>query len=245
MTDFSFAFLLTASLAGLLTILSPCILPLLPLIVSGATDRRSWLRPVLVIASLTASIFAFSLLLKASTTLVDVPDQVWRIGAGVGLLLLAAFRLWPNFWEGFSRRLGFKKQSQKLLATGLSRSGWTGPVLIGLSLGPVFSSCSPAYFAIIGVILPANFSAGLVYLGAYVIALGLVMTAIALFGSVFVRRIACLSDPRGWFQRLSMIFIIVFAVLILTGTNKDIEAWFVERGIYGPVITIESVPNSE
>ncbi|USN58208.1 MAG: hypothetical protein H6767_08005 [Candidatus Peribacteria bacterium] len=44
-----------------------------------------------------------------------------------------------------------------------------GSILVGISLGPVFSSCSPTYAIILAVILPTSFLFGLVNLFAYVV----------------------------------------------------------------------------
>ena len=61
--------LLISFIAGVLTILAPCVLPLLPVIIggsiSGKTKEKS--RPYIIAASLAASLVVFTLLLKLST----------------------------------------------------------------------------------------------------------------------------------------------------------------------------------
>ena len=52
--------------------------------------------------------------------------------------------------------------------------------MVGLSLGPVFSSCSPTYAIILAVILPASFLTGLLNLFAYVLGLSIALLVIAL-----------------------------------------------------------------
>ena len=60
--------------AGLLTVLAPCVLPLLPVILGGSMvreERDRW-RPFIIAGSLVASLILFTLLLKASTVLIGV-----------------------------------------------------------------------------------------------------------------------------------------------------------------------------
>ena len=59
--------LLTASfLAGILTILAPCVLPVLPIVLAGSlSDRQKWY-PYLVTFSLALSVVVFTVLLKVS-----------------------------------------------------------------------------------------------------------------------------------------------------------------------------------
>ena len=84
--------LIISFLAGVLTALAPCILPLLPVIVGGsleaAGDSGSRRRMYTIVASLGASVVLFTLLLKASTALIGIPPYVWTwlSGSIVGFL---------------------------------------------------------------------------------------------------------------------------------------------------------------
>jgi cytochrome c biogenesis protein CcdA len=63
-------------LAGLLTVLAPCTISLLPVIVGGTLSGGSSTRRVVVVTlSLGVSVIAFTLLLKASTALINVPQN--------------------------------------------------------------------------------------------------------------------------------------------------------------------------
>ena len=86
-----------AVLAGMLTVLAPCVLPLLPVTVAGASvPGERWSGPrraVLVTASLGASVVAFTLLLKATTAALDLPEQLWpRLSGGLLIWLLYTSR---------------------------------------------------------------------------------------------------------------------------------------------------------
>ena len=249
MVDLSFGFLVTATLAGVVTILSPCVLPLLPLMITSSdrygSRRTLWLRPLLIIVSLSLSIFTFTLLLKVSTALIGFPAEVWQIIAGAILIVFGLLTLWPEVWEKLNRRNRIKQQSQRLLAKGLQRQNYWGGILIGVSLGPIFSSCSPAYFAIVATVFPASYGAGLIYLSAYVAGLALILALITVFGQLLVKRLAILSNPKGWFKRLIGLAFVVIGLLIVTGLNKQIETWMVDRGwFYNPAVIQEVVPDN-
>lgn len=74
-------------LAGVLTVLAPCVLPLLPVILGGGLAGTSRKRPYIIIASLIVSLMFFTILLKASTLLITVEPKVWDYISG-GLLVL-------------------------------------------------------------------------------------------------------------------------------------------------------------
>jgi cytochrome c biogenesis protein CcdA len=62
-------------IAGILTILAPCVLPLLPIIIGGSLEEKSIRRPIIITLSLAASIVVFTLILKVSTAFIDIPQD--------------------------------------------------------------------------------------------------------------------------------------------------------------------------
>jgi cytochrome c-type biogenesis protein len=100
------ALLVLSFIAGVLTVAAPCILPLLPVVIGGALvdnqaqkASRQWIRPLVIAASLALSIIIFTLLLKATTVLLGVPQLVWQIAAGAIVALLGLHFVWPRLWE--------------------------------------------------------------------------------------------------------------------------------------------------
>lgn len=228
--------LVGALLAGVLTTLAPCVLPLLPVIVggslsgSGAATRRA----VVVAASLGVSVVAFTLLLRASTALIGVDPTVWSLLAGGLLVLLGLVALLPSWWDRVSGWAGLQRRTAAGLAAARGRDGTVGAVLTGAALGPVFSSCSPLYGYVIVTVLPARPSYGLVLLTAYVVGLCATLLAIALAGQRLVRRLGWLADPHGWFRRgLGLVFVMV-GVVVMLGLDRELQAWLVENSPIRP-----------
>jgi cytochrome c biogenesis protein CcdA len=88
-----------ALVAGVLTTLAPCVLPLLPVIVCGslgpstAVNRK---RIYLLTLSLGFSVLMFTLLLKATTALIDIPTSVWQWISGIILIALGIVTIFPK-----------------------------------------------------------------------------------------------------------------------------------------------------
>src|SRR5690348_5594977 len=103
--------LIVSFIAGAFTVAAPCILPLLPVIVGGTAtvggkQQRQWFRPLVIAGSLAVSVIVFSLLLKATTVLLGVPNIVWNVVSGVIVLLFGVHLVWPALWEKVSLKTG-------------------------------------------------------------------------------------------------------------------------------------------
>ena len=182
--------LVGAFLAGVLTTLAPCVLPLLPVVVGGAVvpvpgvaPDRDVRRAVVVTLSLVASVLAFTLLLRASTVLLGVDPAVWRWVSGGLLIALGVVSILPGLWDRVSIRIGFQAAAQERLAAAQQRRGDLGAVLTGAALGPVFTSCSPLYAYVVVTVVPARPAWGTVLLAAYALGLGVTLLAVALVGA--------------------------------------------------------------
>jgi cytochrome c biogenesis protein CcdA len=229
--------LLGAFIAGVLTTLAPCVLPLLPVIVGGSLDQSSKCarrRAYLITASLGASVVIFTLALKASTALIGIPTSVWQWISGSILIALGLFSAFPAMWEYVSMRLSLQRRSAERLAAARQREGTTGAVLTGAALGPVFTSCSPLYGYVIVTVLPASFGQGIGLLIAYVVGLCGTLLAIALLGQRAIGAARWAADPHGWFRRgLGWIFIFV-GIAIIAGWDKDLQTWVIENSPIRP-----------
>lgn len=222
--------LITSFLAGILTVFAPCVLILLPVIVGSslATDSDKkvdrW-KPYIISASLGISVLLFTLLLKASTLLIDVDPQVWMNVSGGIVILLGLSLLFPLTWAKMSARIGLESSSNTMLARFSKKSGVGGYILTGAALGPVFSACSPVYALILATVLPVNLALGLVYMTLYALGLSLALLAIALGGRRITKRLNWTAKPGGWFRRTLAILLIVVGLAVITGVDKKIQTW--------------------
>lgn len=234
--------LFASFIAGILTILAPCVLPVIPVVVGGAAadKRRNILRPVIIVGSLGISILLFTLLLKASTVLLGVPQSVWQFISGIIVIGLGLSYVFPKIWETLSFKSGGALSSQEALSNANAKSGTFGAVLTGAALGPVFTSCSPTYLFIVAAVLPTDILTGLLYILAYVVGLSLVLLLAALLGSTLVRKIGWSLNPEGWFRRSVGILMILVGLAVLLGADKAFQTFVIDQGWYAPVESIEN-----
>lgn len=231
--------------AGVLTVAAPCILPLLPVIVGGSlinnphSQQDSWARPLIITASLAVSVIVFSLIIKATTVVIGVPQQIWQILSGLLVAALGVHYLCPQIWERVSAQTGLFNSSNRTLGAVSKKQGVIGAILIGVALGPVFSSCSPTYALIVATILPASFSEGLIYLVAYALGMSAVLLLIAYIGQAFTGRLQWVTRPGSWFTRIIAISFIVVGVAVIFGLDKTIQAFVLQQGWYDPISNLE------
>lgn len=220
--------LIGSFIAGMLTVLAPCVLPLLPVVIGGSVsgntaDRR---RPLIIAASLAISLFAFTLLLKATTLFINVSPQIFSYISGAILIVLGILTLLPGVYARLIARSGIEHKAQSAIGKGLTnKQAFIGPIIIGAALGPVFSSCSPVYAYILATVLPVSFLQAMVYVVAYIAGLSTLLLLIGFYGQRFISRIRFAANPRGWFQRTIAIIFIIVGLLVATGYDKQFQTW--------------------
>lgn len=231
--------------AGILTVLAPCILPLLPVIIGGSSlhqngpTKLSLKHPLIIILSLVISIVVFSILLKATTVLLGVPTMVWAFISGGIVLLFGLNLLFPVLWEKLMINTGLATVTNRTLGISQNSKGVQKDIILGAALGPVFNSCSPTYALIVAVILPVSFTEGVGYLIAYALGLGLVLLLISIFGRALVNKMKWMSNPNGVFQKTIGVLFVVVGVCIIFGIDKQIQTSVLDAGWYDPVKGIE------
>lgn len=209
--------------AGILTVLAPCVLPLLPVIIGGSITSKDSKKPYLVIGGLVISITVFTILLKASTLLIDIDPSTWKLLSGIILICFGLIYIFPKIWDKISFKLRLSASSDKLLDKASEKEGVLGSLLLGGALGPVFASCSPTYSLIIATVLPVNFFEGVLYIIVYALGLAVVMLAISLLGRKLVTRLNTFADPKGWFKKTLGILFLIIGIFVITGFDKTIE----------------------
>lgn len=217
--------LLGAFFAGIITVLAPCVLPLLPIIIGGSItgDVQDKRRPFIIAASLAISLIVFTLLLKATTLLIDIPPQAITYVSGGIIVGIGILLLFPTLYERMILFFNLQAKSQELLGKSGGKGAVIGAIITGAALGPVFSSCSPVYAYILATVLPVNFGVAMAYMVAYVLGLSLMLLLIGFVGQKFVRRLKFASNPHGWFNRAVAVIFIVVGLLVVTGYDKKLQ----------------------
>ncbi|HUC35279.1 MAG TPA: cytochrome c biogenesis protein CcdA [Gaiellaceae bacterium] len=161
-----------AFVAGIVTAISPCVLPVLPIIFAGGAtgDRR---RPYAIVAGLVWSFTLFTLVATALLSALGLPDDLLRnIAIGV-VLLVGLSLLWPRLGELVERP--FQALGRR------NPGGLGGGFLLGVSLGLLFTPCAGPVIAAVAVLAATQrFSVeGVLVTVSYALGAGLVLLLIA------------------------------------------------------------------
>lgn len=225
-------FLLLSFAAGLLTVLAPCVLPVLPIIIGGTIGDHAHRNPVVITASLAVAVVAFTLILKVSTLFVNIPELLWHSISGIIIIGFGVITVFPTLWERLSARFAFGNSADKLLSGAVRSKSRSSDILLGLALGPVFSSCSPTYFVILADVLPKSFAAGLVDLIVYAIGLSLGLLELCYLGKRAIGKAAWAANPHGVFKRSIGVIFLLVGVMIATGFDRTIQTYAADHGYF-------------
>ncbi len=234
-------FFIISVLAGVFTVLAPCILPLLPVVIGASEEGTRGIskRAMVVIGSLSVSVILFTLLLKATTIFISIPQSFWSTFSGIVVVLVGLAICFPSLWAKIRFINEISIAGNKVIGTGYQQKSYKGDVLIGLALGPVFTTCSPTYLFIIATVLPSSFLVGLVYLLGFTLGLAFSLLMIAYFGQQIVNKISTHMNTAGNVKKFFGLLIIIVGLAILTGYDKKLETFILDSG-YGATINLEN-----
>lgn len=220
-------FLGVAFLAGLVTALAPCILPVLPIVLAGGTQQGRW-RPWGIIAGVVLSFSIFTLALSWLVTALGLSPNASRIFGIVLLVLLGGLMLVPVALEKFESWV-----SSRLSKPGapVERHGFGGGFILGLSLGAVWTPCAGPLLASV-ITLAANGEVGGQVVGAtvaYALGSALPMGGIAALGQRVTTRLAWFKVHGRQLQQGFGVLLILVAMLMWFGVDRNVQAWIVEH----------------
>ena len=224
-----FNLIIASYFAGLLTVLAPCVLPLLPVIIGSSVSGNQRFKPFRITLALAFSLTLFTLLLKASTIFINVSPAFLSGVSGSIIIVFGLITLFPTLWDKISLKLNLSSNSDKLLENATTKGGILGDILIGMSLGPVFASCSPTYAIILATVLPVDFWAGLVYMIIYALGLSTVLLLVSLLGRQFINKIKGLANPNGIFKKVLGIIFLIVGLMIITGADKQFQVFVADK----------------
>lgn len=131
---------LLAFFAGVVTILNPCVLPLVPILVSSALGR-SRLGPLALAAGLASSFATFGFVIVAFGFQLGIDEQAIRIAAGSLLILAGVLLLVPAGQAAISAAASPLTNKAGQILSRIDGSGAGGQFLVGLVLGLVWAPC--------------------------------------------------------------------------------------------------------
>ncbi|MGD9490785.1 MAG: cytochrome c biogenesis protein DipZ [Methanoregulaceae archaeon] len=213
-----------AFLSGIVTILSPCILPVLPIVLTGSIGGKS--KPFGVVTGFIASFSFFTLVLSALVQTLDIPVNTLRIVAVVIIVTFGLTMIVPRLHLVFdrlmSRLVGSRGSSQK--------NGFSGGFLTGVSLGLVWTPCvGPIMASVITLAVNQQVDGGAVLIiAAYSLGTAIPMFAVMVGGRKLLVRFPRLSAKGVGLQRVFGVIMIIAGLMIGVGADRRFQSFVLE-----------------
>jgi len=220
-----------AVVAGGLSTLSPCVLPLIPILVASAVSAHRYGAFALALG-LAVSFTVLGVLLASVGSSLGISEGGIRMAGALLLLVFAIVLLSDRLQLRFAQWASNVSSSGQTALAGFSFGGLHGQALLGLLLGLVWTPC-------VGPTLGATIT-----LASQGESLGQVMFTMALFGigaGIPLVLLGLVSRPvmtrirgklfavgkRG--KQLLGIALLAIGIAILTGADKRFEAWALDH----------------
>ena len=222
--------LLFAYLAGMLTLINPCILPLLPIVLLSALNAGR-LGPIALASGLSVSFVAAGVLITAFGSSVGLTQDMLASAGAVLMVIFGAILLTPAISGRFEVALAGVASGADRQMESFDSSGLRGQFVGGLLLGAVWSPCIGPTLG--GAIALASQGQELGYAT-------LIMTAFALGVSTLVVGLGLGAREtlrkrtqalRGLAERSKPILGVAFVViglLLFFNFHHIVEAWFLD-----------------
>jgi cytochrome c biogenesis protein CcdA/thiol-disulfide isomerase/thioredoxin len=204
-----------AFVAGVVTAISPCVLPVLPIVLAGGATGGAR-RPYAIVAGLVASFTVFTLSAAALLSALGLPDDLLRTLAIAVVVVVGVSLVWPPLGDLLGRPFH---------ALARRRPGDAGGgFLLGVSLGLLFTPCAgPVIGAVITVAATQSVTLDAVLITlAYGLGAGIVLLGVA----IAARRGMSLHAVRTrapLVRQALGVAILGVAVLMVIGVDKDLQ----------------------
>lgn len=215
-------------LAGVLSTLSPCVLPLVPILMGSAASTHRF-GPFALVGGLMFSFAAIGVGLGSLGASAGLEQDTWRMVGGILLVLFGAILFSSTLQERFSGAISRLGIGQDLLAR-FNLNGLHGQFLLGMLLGVVWSPC-------IGPTLGVAIT--LASQGQALLQVGAVMLMFSMGAALPLLAIGILSRQAAgkWRSRMletgqkaKKVFgaaLLLLGILVLSEADKSFEKWAV------------------
>jgi cytochrome c-type biogenesis protein len=217
--------------AGALSTLSPCVLPLVPVVIASAVNAHRW-GAVALGTGLAMSFAIIGIFLATVGASLGLDPDTFRTAGAVILGIFGLILLMPKLQSVFATATGALSNSGSELLARVTFEGFTGQFLVGLLLGVVWSPCVGPTLGAATTLASQGRNLGQIGLLMSIFGVG-AAAPLVLLGSLSR---ASLTKVRGRLLNVGKVGKQVFGfvmlglgVLIATGLDKSWEAWVLDR----------------
>ena len=215
-----------AFIAGIVSTLSPCVLPLLPIILAAAAGTHR-LGPVALAAGVALSFAVIGLFVATIGFAIGLDAGVFRLIGAALLVALGAILLLPRLQEAFSSAASPLSNWSERRFGGFETAGLSGQFGLGLLLGLVWSPCVGPTLGAASVLASQGKDLSTVALAMLAFGIGTATPLLALGllsrETMMAWRSRLMDTGKGGKLALGGI-LVALGLLIATGLDKRVEA---------------------
>lgn len=213
--------------AGIVTVASPCTLPLLPIVFSIAANGKHKYRPYALVGGFI-SVKVISILAIATLgSFLGISSGTWRLIAAVFFGFFGILSLLPTLGAlVFSKlKLAFAKASPHEL---IGKADLGSAFLAGGALALVWAPCAGPALGSIAILIASSASIvrGGILLTFFAIGVGVPMLLIAHSGARASVKLEKITKTIPWLQRLFGLLLIAIAIALYTHADLRFQSWF-------------------
>ncbi len=211
---------------GIALILSPCVLPVLPLMLGAALDG-SRARPLGIVTGFVLAFTVFALVSRQAVLALGLDAEIIRYLALVMLAVFGLVLLLPRLSEIWTEKLRALGGGGNALIDRINAQGYWGGVGIGALIGLVWTPCAgPILAAAILQTVQADSGTGaLATIAAFALGAAIPMVALALSGRALADRLGFFKKHGEAIRRGVGVLMIAAALAIFTGLDLKLVAW--------------------
>jgi cytochrome c-type biogenesis protein len=216
--------------AGSLSVLSPCVLPLVPILIGTAASahRRG---PLALAAGLTLSFAVIGVLIASAGASLDLDQTLFRNIAALMLLGFGVLLLSTGLQERFAVAASGASSAGQGLLSRLTLDGLPGQFVLGLLLGVVWSPCvGPTLGATITLASQGQQLAQVTLMMAlFGLGAGLPLVILGSLSREAMLRLRgklLVAGQRG--KKVLGALMLLIGIFILTGLDKKFEIWVLD-----------------
>lgn len=219
-----------AFLAGLLSVLSPCVLPLLPLVLGAAASEHRF-GPLALAGGLALSFVAIGLFVATIGFGLGLDTGIFRTGAAILMILFGLVLMLPAAQTRLAVAAGPLSNWTETRFGGLSTAGLSGQFGVGLLLGAVWSPCVGPTLGAASLLASQGHDLGAVALTMFLFGLGAALPLCVLGtlsrATLVGWRDRMMSLGKGLKVALGLILVVTGLAIVL-GADKALETLLVD-----------------
>ncbi|MDE2284745.1 MAG: cytochrome c biogenesis protein CcdA [Hyphomicrobiales bacterium] len=219
-----------AFVAGVLSILSPCVLPILPIVLGGAASEHRWGSAALA-AGLSVSFVVIGLFAATIGYSLGLDAGLFRNTAAVLMIIIGAVLLVPRFQTQLALAGAPLANLSDRYISMTRQSGLSGQMLTGVLLGAVWSPCVGPTLGAASLLAAQGRDLAQVTLAMFAFGLGaaLPLLVLGMLSRDFALRWRNQMLSAGFGMKIAFgLLFVTIGMLVLSGYDKRVEATLVD-----------------